>query len=233
MSCFKRQNETGKNSIPRDKLTDIITDLYITDGLVAIPEVNHWYKKKDSISAYREVIEGHGYSKDEFDATLRFYFIKKPKQLMKIYEQALARLSEMETLYDQEVTKFHSKISNYWTGREFYSIPGQGSDSTAFDIKTIFWNVYYLSFSATFFPDDQSVNNAPVIYSCHPDSTETGKRHYVTTMNYIKDGVPHKYTYQINDPDKSHTRIMGDLSGEGNNPSLLRDFIIDDISLIN
>lgn len=232
-SCFKRENEADrKDGIPQEKMIDIITDLYITDGLLVLPVVHHWYDSKDSISAYRDVIASHGYTKEEFDRTMRFYFIKRPKQLMKIYEHALARLSEMETRYDQEVQLFQSRMTTYWKGRSFYASPGkEGSDSTEFDIRIDFSNIYYLSFTATVYPDDQTVNPKPVIYTCHPDSAETGSRHYVKTLDYIKDGQQHKYVYQINDPNKTRLRFMGNLFDAGNNPSLEKHFLIEEITL--
>lgn len=232
-SCWQRKNEVdGKNAIPENKMIDIITDLYLTDGLLIMPVVHHWYEVKDSISAYRDVISKHGYSKEDFDRTMRFYFIKRPKQLMKMYEQSLARLSEMETRYDQQAQLMQARVSNYWTGRRTYSSPGPvGSDSTGFDIKLDFWNIYYLSFTATVLPEDETVNSRPVIYTCHADSALNGTRHYVNTIDYIKDGQPHRYAYQINDPLKTRLRLMGNLFGAGNDPSLERYFIIQDISL--
>lgn len=232
-SCFKRKNDADrKDAIPQEKMIDIITDLYITDGLMIMPVVHHWYDSRDSISAYTDVIAGHGYTKEEFDRTLRFYFIKRPKQLMKMYEQALARLSEMESRFDQEAQQYQSKITNYWKGRSFYAAPGkEGSDSTEFDLTVDFSNIYYLSFTATVHPDDQTVNPSPVIYTCHPDSAETGSRHYVKTMEYIKDGRQHRYVYQINDPNKTRLRFRGNLFDAGNNPSLEKHFLIEDITL--
>ncbi|HLN55723.1 MAG TPA: DUF4296 domain-containing protein [Bacteroidales bacterium] len=233
VSCWQRKNEADrKNAIPEDKMIDIITELYLTDGLLIMPVVHHWYEMKDSISAYRDVISKHGYSKEDFDRTLRFYFIKRPKQLMKMYEQALARLSEMESRYDQMAQQMQAKISNYWKGRPFYSAPGpEGSDSTAFDIKLDFSNIYYLSFTATVLPEDETVNSRPVIYTCHADSALTGTRYYVRTIDFIKDGQPHRYVYQIKDSLKTRLRLMGNLFAAGNDPSLKKYFSIQDISL--
>ena len=233
LSCTSRKNEAErKDIIPQDKMTDIITDLYITDGLLVMPIVHQWYDtKKDTLSAYKDVISSHGYTKDEFDKTLRYYFIKKPKQLMKMYEQALARLSEMETRYDQEATQLQSRLSNYWNGPQTLASPGNTSDSSSFNIKLDFWNIYYIAFTATVFPDDQTVNPKPVIYTCNSDSIESGTRYYVKTLAYIKDGMPHRYQYRINDPVKTRLRIMGDLFDSGTNPLLQKHFIIENISL--
>ncbi len=213
-------------------MIDIITDLYITDGLLVMPIVHQLYDtKKDTLSAYKDVIKSHGYSKDDFDKTLRFYFIKKPKQLMKIYEQALARMSEMETRYDQEASQLQAKLSEYWNGPQVLASPGNASDSARFDIKVVFWNIYYLSFTATVFPDDETISPKPLIYTTNADSVKSGSRYYIKTLEYIKDGRPHRYKYQINDQAKTRLRMQGDLFESGNNPALKKHFIIENISL--
>lgn len=227
-SCSGRKNEAQrKGTIPKDDMIDILTELYVTDGLLIMPFIQEWYQSTDSISAYRDVIAKYGYTKADFDRTMRFYFMKKPKKLMKIYEQALARLSEMESRYEQEASKLQSQTMDFWNGRQLYSETG---DSTGFDIRFGRLN-HYLSFTVTVFPDDQSVNPRPAIYTCHPDSAETGKRHYIRTLAYIKDGQPHKYVYLISDKNRSGVRLMGDLFYPELNTAGGKHFIIEDISL--
>lgn len=227
VSCFKRKTEVERNNlIEQDQMIDILTDLYITDGLLILPLVHHWYEPKDSIAAYRDVIESHGETKEDFDRTIKFYFVKKPKQLMKMYEQVLARLSEMESRYDQETARFQAQVGKMWKGKETLT----QTDTTVFNIKNDFWNIYYLSFTATVLPEDQSVNPRPVIFTVHPDSALSGTRHYVNTINYIKDGLPHRYVYQINDPNKSRLLLMGNLFAKDNNP-VEQHFLIEEISL--
>lgn len=232
ISCSGRENEVERRDIiPQEKLTDIITDLYLTDGLLMIPLVQQWYESKDSISAYNDVLSSHGYTKEDFDRTIRFYFIKKPKNLMKIYEQSLARLSEMESRYAQEVARIDAKLSNLWTGKERYSSGGQTlTDSTSFDVRLKITATYKLKFTATVFPGDETLIPRPVIYTCHPDSAIDGKRNYLKTLSYLKDGLPHEYVYQIN-PDISKLRLMGNFFHPGNNPDAEKHFIIEDISL--
>lgn len=231
VSCFKRKTEAeSKDLIPQDKVIDILTDLYITDGLLILPLVHHWYEPKDSIAAYRDVIESHGETKEDFDKTLRFYFVKKPKQLMKLYEQVLARLSEMESRFDQEAARVQARVGKMWKGKETLASPASPPDTTKFDIRFDFYNVYYLSFTATVLPEDQSVSPRPVIYTCHPDSALTGTRYYVNTIEYIKDGLPHNYVYQINDHNKTRLRLMGDLFAKNNDPAE-QHFLIQDISI--
>lgn len=228
IGCSGRRNKAERrDAIPQNKMIDIITDLYITDGLMIMPMVHEWYESSDSIAAYRDVIESHGYTKEDFDRTMRFYYIKKPKVLMKMYEQALSRLSEMETRFDQENMQIQSRITNYWEKENILT----ASDSTTFDIKFNYWNIYNFTFTATVYPGDQSVNPKPVIYTCHPDSVETGRRFYIQTFEYVKDGRPHRYAYRIEDPDRSRLRLVGNLFDSESGPSAEKHFIIEDISI--
>jgi hypothetical protein len=219
-SCSSRKNKLDhRNLIPEKEMISVITDLYITDGLIMLPKINHWYNALDSISSYREVIEKHGFTKETFDKTMKYYFIKKPKQLIIIYDQVLGIVSKMESRYEKEVVLLQSRVSNLWPGKDFYSFPDPaGIDSTDFDITVSSIGLYIITYTVTLFPDDQSVNPRMTAYTCHPDSIETGKRHYIPTFNYIKDGQPHIYSINVKAGDKSHLHFRGLLYNFDNYP---------------
>ena len=233
-ACSSRKNKLDhRNMIPEKELTSIITDLYISDGLLTLPRIHHWYSQLDSLSVYKEVIEKHGYKKETMDKTLMYYFIKKPKKLIKIYDQVLAVLSEMESRYEKEVIMMQSKLSNLWKGKDIYSIPDtSGNDSTDFNITFVNPSNYTLKFTVTLYPDDQSINPRMTAYTCNPDSIETGKRHYIKTINYIKDGQPHTYSLIINALKKSDYHLRGLLYNFDNlQDDRGKHLIIEDISL--
>lgn len=211
ISCSSRKNETDRSDIiPQDELTDIISDLYLTDGLITLPSVRDWYIFSDSISAYIDIIESHGYEKEDFDRTMRFYFIKKPKRLLKIYDDALARLSEMESRAVQEMTRFQSSSSNLWKNSVNIAAPvAGGPDTTFFDTDLPYPGSFSLSFDLTLFPDDKSVNPRFFAYLSHRDSIETGKRKYISSINYLKDGMPHRYVHYIKVPDRRMMHVRG------------------------
>jgi hypothetical protein len=211
VGCSSRKNKLDRrNLIPEDELTAIIKDLYISDGLLSLPKIVQMYSKLDSISTYVQVIEKHGYTKEAMDKTLKYYFIKKPKQLIKIYDQVLASLSEMESRYEKEVNQMQIKMSNFWKGKDLYLFPDPtGSDSTNFKMTVVAPGIYTLSFTVTLYPDDQSVNPRITAYTCDPDSIKTGKRHYIKSINYLKDGQPHTYSITINAQKKSNFHIRG------------------------
>jgi hypothetical protein len=219
-SCSTRKNKVdNKNLIPEKELVSILTDAFIADGLLTLPKIHYLYSSLDSLSAYIQIIERHGYTKAAMDKTLKYYFIKKPKQLIVIYDQVLGVLSEMESRYEREGVLLQSSISNIWKGKEFFCFPDiKGADSTRFSIPIKKPGYYTLTFSATVFPDDQSVNPQITAYTCNLDSLATGKRIYAKTINYLKDGRPHIYTLVFKVPEKTQLLLRGWLYNFCNNP---------------
>jgi hypothetical protein len=219
-SCSSRKNKLEhRDLIPEKDLIAILTDVHIADGLLNMPHILHFYAPSDSLSAYNQIINQHGYTKETMDKTMKYYFIKKPKELIKIYDQVLGILSEMETYLDKEAGQTLDYSWNLWTGREYYfHSDTAGTKETMFDIELNRPGIYNLTFSATIFPDDQSVNPKFTAYTCHPDSVDTGKREYINTINYIKDGLPHNYTIIIRVPIKKILHLRGWLYDFENNP---------------
>ena len=54
---------------------------------------------------------------------MKYYFIKNPKKLNKIYDQVLGIISEMESRIEKEALIEQTRKSNLWTGKEFYAEP--------------------------------------------------------------------------------------------------------------
>lgn len=210
-SCSGRKKKPEKsNLIPEKEFVSILTDIHIADGLLALPKINARFSSLDSISAYFHIIEKHGYTKEAMDKTLKYYYVKKPKRLIKIYDQVLGVLSEMESRVEKESLLERAQTSNLWPGKDYYCIPNlQGNDSTMFDITLYSPGIYTLSYSAIILPVDQSLNPRATIYSCSPDSIETGKKQYLKTINYLKDGRPHTYSLTVVVPEKEIRHLRG------------------------
>jgi hypothetical protein len=219
-SCSDRKNKPDKrNLIPEKELVPILVDIHIANGLFTLQKINFWYSSLDSITSYYQIIEKHGYTKEIMDKTMKYYFLNNPRRLNKIYDQALVILSEMESRVEKESIIEQGRISKLWPGRDFYSFPNTtGNDSTLFDITLIRTGIYTLSFSATLYPDDQSVNPRVIAYLSHPDSIETGRRRYIKTIVYIKDGQPHTYILTVPVPEKTILHLRGWLYNFDNLP---------------
>jgi hypothetical protein len=233
-SCSSRKNKLNRTGlIPEKDLVSILTDVYLADGLLSLPKIHNLFSDPDTLSSYLSIIEKHGYTKETMDKTMKYYFIKNPKRLIQIYDQTLGILSEMESRVEKESRLLEGHYNNLWPGKEYYCFPFiRGSDSTRFDLALYNPGVYSLNFSVTLFPDDQSVNSRLAAYLCHPDSIDTGKRQYLKTMKYIKDGRPHKYTITYRLPEKTTFHLRGLLFDFENNPELPeKHAIFENISL--
>lgn len=219
-SCQSRRSKLDRrNLIPENELVLLLTDIYLTDGLIGTPKIVWKYPIADSISTYNHVIEKHGYTKATMDKTLKYYFIKKPKKLISIYDKVLGILSEMESLAEKDIAKSKGKTVTLWPGLDSYFFPDpSGTDSTVFDIPLQRAGFYMLVATVTLFPDDQSLNPGITAFTCHSDSIETGKRTYVKPVYYIKDGYEHKYTVVFNVPLKTTLHLRGSLYDFDNHP---------------
>jgi hypothetical protein len=198
-SCSSRKGKLDKNNhIPEKDLISLLTDIHIADGLLTLPPIMAWSSDLDSITAYIQVIEKHGYTKEIMDNTMNYYFVNEPKKLNKIYDHVLGILSEMESRVDKLVAMELARISNLWEGKDFYSFPSvSGNDSIMFSTTLSKPGIYKLSYSATVFPDDQITNPRTIAYTCSADSLDTGKKRYITSNQFLKDGRPHNYNLFI------------------------------------
>jgi hypothetical protein len=194
-ACTSRKSKPDrKNLIPQKDLISLLTDIHIADGLLTLPTINAWCSNLDSITTYIQVIEKHGYTKENLDKTMNYYFVHDPKKLNKIYDQVLGVLSEMESRVEKQAAVELARITNLWRGKEFYAFPSvSANDSSMFSTRLFRPGVYKLSFSATVFPDDQIIKPGTIAYTTSGDSLETGKKRYITSIRYLKDGRPHNY----------------------------------------
>jgi len=220
VSCSEKKSDQDKQKIiPEKDLISLLTDIHLADGLLILPKINQWASSLDSITSYIQIIEKHGYTKEMMDKTMKYYFVNDPKRLSKIYDQVLVILSEMESRTDKESLVLINRGFNKWPGKEFYSVPGlAGIDSTVFDVTLYKSGYYTLAFSASLFPDDLSVNPRTLAYTCSPDSIDNGKKQYLRSAEFIKDGRPHDYKLFFTLPEGKSRHLKGWLYNYENRP---------------
>jgi hypothetical protein len=198
-SCSGRKNKAEhKDIIPEKDLTSILTEVHIADGLLSIPEIRYKFTKGDTLESYINIIEKYGYTKPQMDRTMRYYFVKKPKKLVKIYDKVLGRLSEMESRVDKELQGFVPRQMNIWPGKQFYSLSDPYCEDTSLvDFSSNFYGTLYLKFTLTIYPDDQSVNPVMGLYFSKTDSTGNEEKTGFSPVPFIKDGHPHDYKLSL------------------------------------
>jgi hypothetical protein len=234
-SCQSRRSKVdSKHLIPEKELVPILTEIYLADALVGMPRIISKYAPVDSSSTYIHIIEKHGYTREQMDKTLKYYFIKNPKKLINIYDKVLGVLSEMESRVKKQLSKSKPVTGGLWTGPDSYSFPDpSGSDSTVFDLSLLRPGAYTLTVNITLFPDDQTANPELTAFTCHPDSILTGKRNNIEPIRYVKDGFEHKYSVSFTVPAKAKLQLRGNLFDYSNNPGNWdKHLIIQNISVL-
>ena len=204
VSCFKNEEQPGyRNIIPEDTFISILKELHLSNGLFALPQIRSRYLENDTSRIYIEIIESHGYSKESMDTTLQYYYIKKPKKLIKIYDQILGELTEVQARLEIENQDPRKNLPNQWPYSLSCQLPSGGDQKDcSFELELIPPGTFILEYTAIVYPDDQSFNpcfTASVIYTDNPGFKNNKS---LDELRYIKDGHPHKY------------RITGSLSGE-------------------
>ncbi len=224
-------SNNGK-TIPPDKLVSLLTDIYLSDGLLSYPPVKQKFEMKDSILNYIDVINAHGYTKKDLDHTIKYYLDKDPGKLEKIYDQVLEKLIKIQSRLE---TEENQNINfNLWNQKSSFSIPDDGNyNKIGFEIPLQGPGTYSLKFNAIVYPDDQSWNLRTNIFFWRADSTADGVREYWTPNYYISDGLSHEYSISQTITDTLFTHVKGWLLEYDPQPGLWKNHVsISGITLI-
>ncbi len=228
------KSDKEKGLIPEKIFTQIIYEVHLGDGLLSLPEIHSTYYPRDSVANYNDIVERHGYTTENLDKTLKYYFTEKPKKFTRIYDQAIGRLTEMESLLEEDIEDIPSARGGLWKGAQMYFLTGS-RDTSKLYFDHIFYTPgdYIIQFTLTLFPSDQTHNPGFSAFTCRADSLATGKREMLRGIEYLKDGQPHTYSYLIRIPNNLPMLIKGRLLDFENNPGeISRHAKIEDISFV-
>ena len=194
ISCFNREEvPRNKNIIPEKTFVSILKELHLSNGLFSLPKIRSRLEG-DTSMIYIEIIESYGYSKEAMDTTLQYYYIKKPKRLIRIYDQIMGEFTAIQAQLQNENQQLRVTMPNEWTGEKFLELPGdEGSEDINFELELTPPGYYSLRFTATVFPDDQSFKPSCTVVLVYTDVPGPQKRKILPAIRYIKDGHPHDY----------------------------------------
>lgn len=199
LSCTGKQEKPDSfGIIPEKDLIPLLEEIHLADGLLPNPRIQNWVSSIDSVSTYHYIAEEHGYTKEALDKTLHYYFVSKPKKLIKIYDKILGEFSEKESRLEKELLLIKERELNIWPGEKYFYYPDSADlNAAAFEVRLAGSLFYRLNFTATLFSDDQSVNARVVAFSYDADSLITRVKTNYKTPAYLKDGMPHSYSVYI------------------------------------
>jgi hypothetical protein len=206
-SCSGKDPE-NKRLIPEKELVSVMTELYLADGLLAYPPVRNLFTAKDSIANYIDIVEKHGYTKEQMDKTLKYYFLGNPKKFQKIYDQVLAELSAMQSGLE---TSSPSQVGlNLWNQKDRLSVPEDGAHNPLyFSIPVRDTGLYEISFTAIIYNDDRSNYPRTAPFFWHASDKQDGVRDPWDKIDLIRDGTRHTYSIRRVLTDTTFTHICG------------------------
>lgn len=209
VSCNHDSKRIRKRDlIPEKELVPLMTDLYIGDGLLQYQPVRSKFSTKDTITNYIDIIKKHGYSKEKMDKTLLYYFVNDPKKLQKIYDQVLARLSEIQSRL--ETDKPVTASNNLWSQKTSFLLPDEGTNNAIyFDIPISDTGYYSLSLSAVLFKNDMSINPRITVFFRKTDSAGNQVKKLWNRTDLIRDDLSHIYAISGRISDTSYKHISG------------------------
>ena len=233
ISCLKLKVETKfENLIPEKDFKSILYELHLTNGLMSLPVMRTRYTVQDTTGLYVKIIEGYGYRTGQMDTTIQYYYIKKSKQLIKIYDEMLAGFSEIQARVDQKYATTSGNVVDQWEGSHTYFMPDTGNvEKPSFELTLATPGTFSLVFSVTVFPDDQTKDPCFRAWICKADSAETGRKNYLPSLEYLKDGHPHIYTVTGTHTTMEKVVIKGYLFDFSNRPDAgVQNAAIEDIT---
>jgi len=132
-----------KEMVPEDDLYAILKEIHFTTGILSFTDIRDKYSAKDSIAIYTGIYDKYGYSREEVESTLNYYFVKKNKKLKKFYNDYIGELTKLEaSLVEERLKEVETTSRVAMDERTMYRFPakiGNGTvvknigDSTAMD----------------------------------------------------------------------------------------------------
>ena len=194
---FSCSDKSKKGLIPEKTFTSILSDAYLADGLLSMPAIRDHYSRKDSINNFIDIIKSYGYTYNQMEKTLNYYFVNDPKQLVRIYDKIDAKLSEIEFKVSIEQENALAAMTAKMKKNSRFSLPDpklKEKPGFLYDIYPP--GVFTLEFSVTIYPDDQSVNPSLIAWYSTSVGPDTCQKKYFPAIRYIRDGLPHVYTFK-------------------------------------
>ncbi|MCU0455638.1 MAG: DUF4296 domain-containing protein [Bacteroidales bacterium] len=194
-SCVNPKDKIPHDDlIPEKTFISILSDIYLANGVLTVPDVRRQFASRDSVLNFIDIIESYGYSYEKMNNTINYYFISKPKKLIRIYDQVIGKMTETESALQDQVLKQSQAESRRATMSNIYYFPYPGNgEEPGIRLFINSSGTYTLSFTATVFPDDQSCDPHLSAWLVDADSIETGTKKWFPAIQYIKDGHPHHY----------------------------------------
>lgn len=190
--------------ISDEKLTDIISDMYLAD---AVSESNmEMYTENDSVSIYAPILAKYGYNLNDFNYTMVKYS-SESERLQDLYKKVEARLKARQEKY-KPLARIEELSANMWTK----------ADSLKIDINRLFIRrdfnaelkepgVYNISAEVCFFADDSTKNPRMAAWFTDKNDSVIEKRE----LELTKDTTYNSYNISLmfSEKNKNFNKLKG------------------------
>lgn len=213
---------TNKDIIPKKDMVEILKKMYLTDGVINAVN-NKKLFAKDTISYYEPILKQYGYSKEQFDSSLKYY-AQKTETLDKMMDEVIIELTQMDDRVDIQHTIQDSAIAdslNLWPLKTTWNMAVDYilDPALGFEIPLKGQGEYCLSYDSQIFPDDSSTNCKLSIFFYLDDKTPSGVRTNRIFHTYKKDGKIYHHTFTLKLENTLATHLKGWIydNSNGNN----------------
>lgn len=162
---------TPNDIIPRGKMADIYYDFYMADRYL---ESMSQLKLGDSVQIYIPIIEKHGYTFDEYKATVDYY-LHKPEELTKIFKLTEVKVKQRRDYLENIISQTKEK-NKRWKLLDSLDIYGDDNFKG---------NGHYRALRVLFFKPDTLEVTSPTV-----DSTILN---HISSVYFLYDSIPGLY----------------------------------------
>lgn len=218
-SCSDKEKRIRKKDIiPKEDLIIILADIHIADGIMNMPKYLNKYPGKDTLSNYNDIFANHGYSREIFDKTLKYYS-NHPDDFELLYENVLDNLSRFESEINSQryVVEDNENSSNLWKDAKEWKLPQNGKrNKIAFSIPIDKQGFYIIRIRIKMQIDDGSINPRLSAYFWYDNGTGNGKRYHFPETKIKKDDTWRYYTISLKTTDPKITHLKGFILNDDN-----------------
>ncbi|HEY4786625.1 MAG TPA: DUF4296 domain-containing protein [Bacteroidales bacterium] len=179
-SC--KPDPQSKYLIPRKQFIEVLTDIYLVDGYYMI-NYNAFTRHKDTTNFYNDILKRHGYTKANFDSTLKYYS-QRTKKFDAVYDEVITNLNKLQ----QEVyqLQLYSDTSrNLFKKKEVWHLPKDGErEMIPFKIAIKDTGLYTIVVQLRLYSDDQAEDPHLTAYFWYDDGTKNGHIEYFPFIKY-------------------------------------------------
>lgn len=99
--CVKKIKIEGDEFIVRETLVDVITDIYLLDGITNDMSYYRKFNPVDSVDLYSSIFEKHNVTSEMYELTLKEYS-KYPQLLDNVYDEVIMQLTLLQDKVNKE-----------------------------------------------------------------------------------------------------------------------------------